>query len=60
VGLKAGGPRLFKGLLRLGGVSLWKQGAGRSFGMWNSQRINWERNKIWSLNKKEEINKIFK
>jgi hypothetical protein len=32
-------------------TSLWRQGSARRFGMWNSQNVDWERNKIWSVNK---------
>jgi hypothetical protein len=33
------------------GTSSWRQGLGRKYGMWNSQRMDRERNKIWSLKK---------
>jgi hypothetical protein len=31
------------------GTSLWRHGAGRRYGMWNSQRVDWKGNKIWSV-----------
>jgi hypothetical protein len=41
------------------GTSSWRQQAGRRFGMRNSQRVDQEENKIWSVNKKKKLNKKF-
>ena len=35
------------------GTYLWRQGAGRRYGMWNSQRVDQEINKIWSVKQKK-------
>jgi len=35
--------------LDVGGVWWGRGGAGRRYGMWNSQRVEWEGNKIWSV-----------
>jgi hypothetical protein len=37
-------------------VGVWRQGAGRRYGMWNSQRVDWDWNKIWSV-KNKRLNK---
>jgi hypothetical protein len=48
-----GGPREGRGLvawvgMEIGvGLSMWRQGVGRSYGMWKSQRVDWEGDKIW-------------
>jgi hypothetical protein len=39
---------------RSGGVG---DGCGRRFGMWKSQRVGQEGIKIWSVNKKNRLNK---
>jgi hypothetical protein len=42
--------REFRDLVGWGvGSSSWRQGAGRKYGMWNCQRVDQERNKIWSF-----------
>ena len=33
---------------------MWREEAGRRYGMWNSQRVDWEGNKIWSVKKEKE------
>jgi hypothetical protein len=33
---------------------------GRRYGMWNSQRVDWEGNKIWSVKEKQNLKKISK
>jgi hypothetical protein len=45
------------------GTSIWRQGVGRRYGMWNSRRVNQRgmSSKIWSVNKyisKREKNEI--
>jgi hypothetical protein len=30
-----------------------KMGWGRRYGMWNSQRVNWEGDKTWTVKNKE-------
>jgi hypothetical protein len=52
-----GGSRKFRGLVGWSGVGGWGHptgdtGVGRRYGMWNSQRVGQEENKIWSLKKK--------
>jgi hypothetical protein len=29
----------------------WSQGVGRRCGMWNSQRVDWEGDKVWTVKK---------
>jgi hypothetical protein len=46
------GPREFRGLVGWGlgvGTSLGRQGTWRRYGMWNSQRVDQDGNKVWSI-----------
>lgn len=36
------------------GTSMWRQGEGRMYGIWNNQRVDQEGNKIWNVERKEE------
>jgi hypothetical protein len=53
---ETGGPREFRDLVGWGwGHPCGDRGVGRRYGMWKSQRVNQEGNKIWS--KKLKIKK---
>jgi hypothetical protein len=34
----------------------WRWGTRRRYGMWNTQRVDWERDKFWSIKKLDNNN----
>jgi hypothetical protein len=58
--LETGGPWEFRGQVGWGlGISMWRQGVGRRYGMWNSLRVGWG-DKMWSVKNKIIKNKAKK